>query len=165
MLVSSSTGAKVRGPWACDDTVAQRTAASGASARLRIGRSLNFFRSSTASTLVSYYEVEGQELDKALQIFIRMNDGGTPLSHSDLAAFNCGSAVHRIMTPDRRFMIWSMNSTALARGFTFSKDLLLKAGLMLSDIGSVGFKVDNFNRKNMATLESKWERDQSGLSC
>ncbi len=27
---------------------------------------------------------------------------------------------------------------------------------MLSNIGSVGFKVDNFNRENMATLEDKW---------
>ena len=44
----------------------------------------------------------------------------------------------------------------IGTGFTFSKDFVLKAGLMLSDIGSVGFKVDNFNRKNMATLESKW---------
>ena len=34
--------------------------------------------------LGAYYEETGQELDKALQIFIRMNDGGTPLSHSDL---------------------------------------------------------------------------------
>ena len=34
--------------------------------------------------LIAYYEENGQELDKALQVFIRMNDGGTPLSHSDL---------------------------------------------------------------------------------
>ncbi len=34
--------------------------------------------------LIAYYAEEDQELDKALQIFIRMNDGGTPLSHSDL---------------------------------------------------------------------------------
>jgi len=27
---------------------------------------------------------------------------------------------------------------------------------MLADIGSVGFKVENFNRENMAVLEKRW---------
>ena len=43
--------------------------------------------------LVAFYEEKGQELDKVLQIFIRMNDGGTaafPLRH---AAFGGGGAV------------------------------------------------------------------------
>jgi hypothetical protein len=37
-------------------------------------------------------------------------------------------------------------------GFSFSKDFVLKAGLMLAEIKSVGFKVENFDRANMATL-------------
>lgn len=45
----------------------------------------------------------------------------------------------------------------MGTGFTFSQDLVLKAGLMLSDIGRVGFRVDNFSRENMATFESQWE--------
>ncbi|NRP75494.1 hypothetical protein ILFOPFJJ_06417 [Ensifer psoraleae] len=43
-------------------------------------------------------------------------------------------------------------------GFKFTKDLVLKVGLMLSDIGSVGFKVENFNKANMAVLETNWPR-------
>ena len=35
-------------------------------------------------SLISYYEETAQELEKVLQIFIRMNSGGTPLSYSDL---------------------------------------------------------------------------------
>ncbi len=35
---------------------------------------------------------------------------------------------------------------------------------MLSDIGSVGFKVDNFNRENMDTFESKWEDIKRSLT-
>jgi hypothetical protein len=34
--------------------------------------------------LISYYLEEGQELSKVLNIFIRMNSGGTTLSYSDL---------------------------------------------------------------------------------
>ena len=105
--------------------------------------------------LVAYYEEKGQELDKALQIFIRMNDGGTPLSHSDLLL---SIAVAQFTDHDARQEIHDLvdELNRIGTGFTFSKDFVLKAGLMLSDIGSVGFKVDNFNRKNMATLESKW---------
>jgi len=41
-------------------------------------------------------------------------------------------------------------------GFNFSKDLILKAGLMLSDIPSVAFRVTNFNAANMKTLVENW---------
>ena len=44
------------------------------------------------------------------------------------------------------------------RVFNFSKDFVLKAGLMLSDIASVGFKVENFDRNNMKKLESNWSQ-------
>ena len=106
--------------------------------------------------LVAYYEELGQELDRALQIFIRMNDGGTPLSHSDLLL---SIAVAQWTEHDARKEINDLvdELNRIGVGFSFSKDLVLKAGLMLSDIGSVGFKVDNFNRANMDTFESKWE--------
>ena len=51
----------------------------------------------------------------------------------------------------------------IGTGFAFSKDWVLKAGLMLSDIGSVGFKVDNFNRENMGILENRWPTIKEAL--
>ena len=42
-------------------------------------------------------------------------------------------------------------------GFKFSQDFLLKAGLMLAGVGSVRFKVTNFNRENMTLLEDRWD--------
>ena len=112
--------------------------------------------------LVAYYEEKGQELDKALQIFIRMNDGGTPLSHSDLLL---SIAVAQWTDHDARQEIHDLvdELNSIGTGFNFSKDLVLKAGLMLSDIGSVGFKVDNFNRENMEIFESKWEKIKRAL--
>ena len=113
--------------------------------------------------LVAYYEENGQELDKALQVFIRMNDGGTPLSHSDLLL---SIAVAQWTEHDARREIHDLvdELNRIGTGFSFSKDLVLKAGLMLSDIGRVGFKVDNFNRENMDTLESKWEDIKRALT-
>ena len=113
--------------------------------------------------LIAYYEELGQELDKALQIFIRMNDGGTPLSHSDLLL---SIAVAQWTDHDARQEIHELvdEINRIGSGFSFSKDLVLKAGLMLSDIGSVGFKVDNFNRDNMDTFESKWDDIKRALT-
>ncbi len=112
--------------------------------------------------LVAYYEEKGQNLDKALQIFIRMNDGGTTLSHSDLLL---SIAVAQWKNLDAREEIHRLvdELNRIGSGFTFSKDLVLKGGLMLSEIGSVGFKVDNFNRENMNTLEEHWEDIKSAL--
>ena len=113
--------------------------------------------------LVAYYEESRQTLDDVVQIFIRMNDGGTPLSHSDLLL---SIAVAQWTTHDAREEIHELVD-ALNRielGFSLSKDFVLKAGLMLSDIGSVGFKVDNFNRDNMAILEEQWLSIKSALT-
>ena len=113
--------------------------------------------------LVAYYEEERQTLDDVVQIFIRMNDGGTPLSHSDLLL---SIAVAQWTMHDAREEIHQLVDALnrIGLGFSFSKDLVLKAGLMLSDIGSVGFKVDNFNRENMAVLEEQWESVKSSLA-
>lgn len=113
--------------------------------------------------LVAYYEERGQELDKVLQIFIRMNDGGTPLSHSDLLL---SIAVAQWTEHDAREEIHGLvdELNRIGVGFSFSKDLVLKAGLMLSDIGSVGFKVDNFNRDHMDVFEGKWDDIKRALT-
>ena len=106
--------------------------------------------------LVAFYEEESQELEKVLQIFIRMNQGGTPLSYSDLLL---SVAVAQWKLHDARKEIHTLvdELNLIGEGFSFSKDLVLKAGLMLSDIGSVGFKVDNFNRRNMDLFERNWD--------
>ena len=112
--------------------------------------------------LVSFYEERSQELEKVLQIFIRTNSGGTVLSYSDLLlsvavaqwTSNAREEIHQLVD--------DLNKTGA--GFAFSKDWVLKAGLMLSDIGSVGFKVDNFNRPNMEILESRWPALKEALT-
>ena len=94
-------------------------------------------------------------MDKVLNIFIRTNSGGTVLSYSDLLL---SIAVAQWSNHDAReeihALVDQLNDTG--QGFAFSKDLVLKAGLMLSDIGNVGFKVENFNKQNMGVLESRW---------
>lgn len=104
--------------------------------------------------LISFYEESSQDLDKVLNIFIRMNSGGTVLSYSDLLLSIAVAQWSGDARKEIHSLVDELNSTG--DGFAFTQDLVLKAGLMLADIGSVGFKVENFNRENMEVLERKW---------
>lgn len=111
--------------------------------------------------VVAYYEEDSQDLEKVLQIFIRMNSGGTPLSYSDLLL---SVAVAAFKDHDARKEIRSLVQDIRHQGrFSFSKDWVLKAGLMMSDIGSIRFKVGNFNNRNMTTLEKSWQSIKDSL--
>lgn len=104
---------------------------------------------------LTFYTEKSQELDRVLRIFIRMNSGGTVLSYSDLLL---SIAVAQWSKLDARQEIHGLvdEVNRIGAGFNLSKDFVLKAGLMLADIASVGFKVENFNRANMSRLESVW---------
>lgn len=105
--------------------------------------------------LLFYYEEEAQELERVLNIFIRLNSGGTVLSYSDLLL---SIAVAQWSKIDARSEIHSLvdELNKIGTGFNLPQDFVLKAGLMLTDIASVGFKVENFNRANMEKLEATW---------
>lgn len=106
--------------------------------------------------VIAYYEEKSQELSRVLNIFIRMNSGGTVLSYSDLLL---SIAVAQWKRLDAREEIHNLvdDLNATGDGFEFSQDLVLKAGLVLTDIGNVGFKVENFDEANMAKLEDRWK--------
>lgn len=105
--------------------------------------------------VINYYEELDQNVDKVLDIFIRVNSGGTVLSYSDLLL---SIATAQWTELDAREEIHDLvdELNSLGQHFNFSKDVLLKAGLVLTEVSDVGFKVTNFNRSNMARLEVEW---------
>lgn len=111
---------------------------------------------------ISYYLEKSQELDKVLNIFIRINSGGTTLSYSDLLL---SIATAQWEEKDAREEITQfvdeINNTG--SGFNFNKDFVLKSALILSDLQDITFKVDNFNKTNMLLIESKWEEISNAL--
>lgn len=111
---------------------------------------------------ISYYLEEGEELDKVLQIFIRINSGGTKLSYSDLLL---SIATAQWQEKDARETIHSFvdEINKIGDGFSFNKDLVLKACLVLADFSDIKFKVDNFNKANMRVIEQNWEKAASAI--
>ena len=112
--------------------------------------------------IIAYYEEKSQDIERVLNIFIRCNSGGTPLSYSNLLL---SIAVSQWDTLDARRevhgLVDEMNKVRV--GLLFNADFDLKAGLMLTDIASVGFKVENFTHENMALLEENWPNIRQAL--
>lgn len=115
-----------------------------------------------SNAVVSYYEERANELDKVLQIFIRINSGGTKLSYSDLllsiatAEWKEGNArelIHGFVDQINR----------IGNGFRFDKDLVLKTCLVLADLPDIRFRVDNFSSANMAIIQQRWSRIEAAL--
>ena len=99
------------------------------------------------------YEESSQDIVRVLNIFRRCNRGGTFLSYSDLLL---STAVSQWTNLDARKEVHGLvDELNQVEDTLFDKDLVLKAGLMLTETG-VGFKLGNFTKDNMAKLESNW---------
>lgn len=106
-----------------------------------------------APSINSYLE-EAQDPNKVLDIFVRVNSAGTQLSYSDLLL---SMATNQWTELDAREEVRSLVAELNGEVFSFTKDLVLKAGLVLIDVPDVGFKVSNFTASNMATMEKRWQ--------
>lgn len=105
---------------------------------------------------ISYYKVKSPELDRVLQIFVRVNSGGTVLSYSDLL-LSIATAQWKNLDARKEITEFVDYINELGSGFNVNKDFILKAALVLSDFNKIAFKVDNFNKQNMLTIEQNWE--------
>lgn len=116
----------------------------------------NLFEAIHMKETISYYLEESQELDKVLNIFIRVNSGGTPLSYSDLLLSFATAQWEKLDAREEiNGAVDELND--IGRGFNITKDLLLKASLVLCEFPDIRFKADNFNRTNMLIIEKKWD--------
>lgn len=104
--------------------------------------------------IASYTEMD-QSLDRVLDIFIRANDGGTKLSKSDLLLSMVTSKWKGISARQEIFDLVDHLNDGLGAANSLSKDFVMKACLVLSDL-DVRYKVNNFTNDNLATIEKLW---------
>ena len=97
-----------------------------------------------------------------LNIFIRVNSGGTILSYSDLLL---SIATARWKTKDARDDITRFvdDINQIGEGFKFDKDFVMKVCLVLSDISDISFKGNNFNLSNMSIIEDNWDKIKKSI--
>jgi hypothetical protein len=122
----------------------------------------DLYRAVREREFINYYLEESQDPDKVLDIFVRVNSAGTVLSYSDLLL---SMATNQWQERDARKEVRSLvdDVNDVGHGFSFDKDRLLKAGLVLIDVSDIAFKVSNFTSANMAKLEKEWDEVRSAI--
>ena len=122
----------------------------------------DLFNKINTEDLINYYVVEEQDQDKVLDVFLRTNSGGTPLSFSDLL-MSIASANWTLF--DARDEMRKVREEIYTFGnpcFDVSQDFILKSILVLSD-SDIRFKIENFGKSNIAIFESKWSEIRKSL--
>lgn len=112
--------------------------------------------------LINYYLQEEQEPDKVLDIFIRTNSGGTPLSFSDLLMSIASANWKKI---DARKEIESVVKEVYGigrPGFLIDKDFVLKTCLVLF-IDNIKFQLKNFTYENVQLFETNWDKVKKSI--
>ncbi len=104
--------------------------------------------------LISFFEEKEKNLDKVLNIFIRVNSGGEKLSYSDLLM----SILTASFSSDIREKMNELVDALKDKGFpSVGKDQVLKTCLLL--IGKdTTFELKNFNKNNVKKIEENWEK-------
>jgi Protein of unknown function DUF262 len=111
---------------------------------------------------MNYFLVTDQDPDKVLEIFVRVNSGGTTLSYSDLLLSMATNQWKELDAREEvRSLVSDLNSNA-GRQFSFSKDVVLKTALTIAGV-DVRFKVSNFTQANMAKVERAWPQIEGAL--
>lgn len=103
--------------------------------------------------LINYYQEENQDIDTVLDIFIRTNSGGEPLSFSNLLM----SITTANWDKDARKEFKALVDIVYNNNFIISADLILKCCLVLFK-DNIKFQVANFDAESVKIFDKNWDR-------
>lgn len=102
--------------------------------------------------IINYFEVEEDSIDNVLDIFVRVNSGGTVLSKSDLLFSTIVS--HWDNARDEIDNLLS-DINGIGKGFKFSNDFIMRTCLYLLDM-PVTLKVETFKKVSVLKIKDNW---------
>lgn len=108
---------------------------------------------------INYYEEDEQNPDKAVNIFVRINSGGTTLSFSDILM---SIAIASWKQKDARTEINDLVDAIRAKGFNLDKDYILKSFLYLYH-KDVRFRITSFRNDFIGNIENNWESIRNSI--
>ena len=109
---------------------------------------------------INYYLEDEQDPDKAVNIFVRINSGGSELSFSDILFSMATASWEKI---DARTEINNLTDTIKDKGFEdLKKDYILKSFLYLHH-NDITFKIQNFNEKFISQIEDEWNNIRDAI--
>ncbi len=120
---------------------------------------LKLYSKISKEELISYFEVTGDSMDRVLDIFVRVNSGGTVLSKSDLLFSTIVS--HWDKGRDEvDDLLKSLNK--YGEGYRFNTDFIMRTCLYLMD-ESISFKVENFKKENVDKIRAEWSKIKDSI--
>ena len=112
--------------------------------------------------LINYYLEDSQDIDTVLDIFIRTNSGGEPLSFSNLlmsiTTANWKKRDARQALPGTVKKVFAMGNP----NFVISEDFLLKTCLVLFS-ENIKFQIKNFNKDIALVFDNNWDRVEKSV--
>lgn len=99
-------------------------------------------------------------MDEALNVFVRVNSGGEPLTLSDVLMSTLIANWHR----DARKEVFGLIDHLHTKGFFITKDLVLKACLYLYS-SDIRYKISNFSAQQAALIEEHWDAIRQSITC
>lgn len=112
--------------------------------------------------LINIYVHEDNDPDKILDIFLRTNSGGTPLSFSDLLMSISSANWQRIDARKALSELVDEVNTLGNPSFRISRDFILKTGLVLfSD--DIRFQLKNFTLAMVNKIEDNWDKMRKAI--
>lgn len=123
---------------------------------------MKLFRKYHTEEVMNYTTVASQDQDKVLDIFIRTNSGGTPLSFSDLlmsiSSANWKRHDARKEIADTKERIFDFGNP----NFNVSQDFILKA-MLVFESEDIRFKLANFSLAQVKHFEAAWDNIKKAL--
>lgn len=112
--------------------------------------------------LINMYIHEDNDPDKILEIFLRTNSGGTPLTFSDLL-MSISSANWKIIDARVELNNLVTEISSLGKpGFRISRDFILKTCLVIFS-EDIRFQLKNFGVSMVETFENNWTRIRKSI--
>lgn len=112
-----------------------------------------------SSLNINYYEEDEQNPDKAVNIFVRINSGGTTLDFSDILM---SIAIASWKKKDARTEINDLVDSIRDKGFNIDKNYILKSFLYLHH-KDVRFRITSFKNDFIGNIEANWENIRNSI--
>lgn len=109
--------------------------------------------------IINYFEIEADSIDSVLDIFVRVNSGGTVLSKSDLLFSTIVS--HWDKARDEIDKLLS-EINKIGEGFKFSNDFIMRTCLYVLDM-SVTLKVETFKKDSVIKIRDNWDSIKNAI--
>ena len=111
--------------------------------------------------LINYYLETTQEIDTVLDIFIRTNSGGEPLSFSDLLMSITTANWELDARKEITDVVHQVFKISI-QGFLINKDFVLKTCLVLFN-DNIKFQIKNFDRSTVTIFQENWDRIKKSI--